>query len=511
MNIEEMALYRVNLARSDLIQSRRFYGVLVSHVEPVISRRFPTAATDGKRHYWNPEFVMRLSQNELLGVQAHECEHDARHHGTRRGSREPVEWNVSADYSINQDLIAEGFTLPKDALIDPRYAGMASEDIYRMRELDRQQPQPEQPDADEDEGDEQPGDEADTNPGQKPGEDEAQDGQDEAQDGSDGGEGDEPGDDGEASDGDPGDQQGSVGGTNENESSAKGDGNDGGEDAGDEAGGDGDGDAGEGKGEGEGQSSGPGEGDEGEGGSSSSSDPGGCGEVLDSVTDDGEAAVAEDDAKWERVVRQAASMAKAVGQLPGHVAREIERANNPPRDWRNELREFCEQGGLRIETWNRPNRRFIGRGLILPSTQKDGVSKAVFIIDTSGSCDAIALALVQNEAQAMLDDGIIDEVVAVYGDVRVTRVDEYRTGDDIEFDPKGGGGTDMGPLFRFVADEHDDATLIVCFTDLLFYTDCGPEPLAPVLFAVHGYPQRVRDLIARGAPWDAKAIDVGAH
>ena len=144
---------------------------------------------------------------------------------------------------------------------------------------------------------------------------------------------------------------------------------------------------------------------DGEEGQLGSGDAGGCGEVLDSEVGGGEAEVAEDDAKWDRVVRQAASMAKAVGQLPGHIAREIERANNPPRDWRDELREFAEQGALRIETWNRPNRRFIGRGLVLPSTQKDGVNKAAFMIDTSGSCDAIALACVQNEAQAMLDDG----------------------------------------------------------------------------------------------------------
>ena len=77
--IEQQALDRVQKARAELILTRRFYGVLVSNVEPVISRRFPTAATNGRQHYWNPEFVMSLTQAELLGVQAHESEHDARH------------------------------------------------------------------------------------------------------------------------------------------------------------------------------------------------------------------------------------------------------------------------------------------------------------------------------------------------------------------------------------------------------------------------------------------------
>jgi predicted metal-dependent peptidase len=78
------------------------------------------------------------------------------------------------------------------------------------------------------------------------------------------------------------------------------------------------------------------------------------------------------------------------------------------------------------------------------------------------------------------------------------------------FDPKGGGGTDMEPLFRHVAEHHDDASLILCFTDLEFYRSCGDEPHCPVLFAVHGYPQNVKRLMET-APWGARCIDVGAH
>ena len=491
--IEQQALDRVNKARAELILARRFYGVLVSNVTPGISRKFPTAATNGKQHLWNPEYVMKLTAAELLGVQAHESEHDARHHGTRRGSRDPVKWNEACDYAINPDLIKEGFTLPKKVLLDWKYEGLSAEDIYRSRELDearqqKQQPEPEPEDEQDDEPEDEQGDEPEQDDGSEPqdsGSDEQDDG-DEA--------GDEAGDeDGEAGGEDGEGEEGEEPGAGAGEGEGEGEGSGSGE--------------GEGEGEGEGSGTGAGQGD-GEPGESSG-DPGGCGEVLDSVAE-GEAGVAEDDAKWDRVVRQAVSMAKGVGQLPGYIAREIERANNPPREWRDELREFAEQGGLRIETWNRPNRRFSGRGFVLPSTQKDGVSKAAFLIDTSGSCDDIALACVQDEAQQLLDDGIIDEIVVVYGDTRVTRVDEYRTGDEIEFDPKGGGGTDMKPLFDFIAEEHDDCSLIVCFTDLEFYRPLGDEPDAPVLWAVHGYPQRVRQLMAK-TPWDARAIDVGAH
>ena len=252
-SIERAATERVLKARGELIMTRRFYGVLVSNVEPVLSRDFPTMATDGKRHFFNPEFVCSLSAQELLAVQAHESEHDARHHGTRREGRDPIKWNVACDYAINVDLVDEGFKLPQGALLDRQYKGMSAEDIYRSRELDAQKAPKPQPDNDN--GEDDAGTQGD-----------ADDQGDAVQNGSD------PGDENDAQ-------------------------------------------------------------------PATSGDPGQCGEVLDAAADTSTQA-AELDTKWERIVRQAASMARAVGQCPGHITREIERANNPVRDWRDELREF---------------------------------------------------------------------------------------------------------------------------------------------------------------------------
>ena len=362
MSIETEAMVRIEKARARLILERRFYGVLVSNVEPVISRRFPTAATNGRQHFWNPDFVATLNDEELLFVQAHESEHDARHHGTRRESRDAVEWNIAGDYSINIDLVAEKLgTPPKGALIDPKYKGWSSEEIYRARELDKKlpPPPPEAPEADEDETEDDL-ENADTNPGSKP--------QDEGDDSDDNEAGDEAGDECDAGDDAEGEDTGKGAGDDAEGDEGEAEGGDAEGEGGDaEAEGDGESDEeGEGKGKGTGKGDAGTEAEEGEGSEAQSSgDPGGCGEVLDASGDDANQ-TAEDDVNWDRIVRQAASMAKAVGQLPGHVTREIERANNPPRDWRDELREFCEQGALRIETWNRPNRRFVGQGLTLP-------------------------------------------------------------------------------------------------------------------------------------------------
>src|SRR5262249_7979791 len=157
------------------------------------------------------------------------------------------------------------------------------------------------------------------------------------------------------------------------------------------------------------------------------------------------------------------------------------------QDWRETLRAFFDGGATTTETWARPNRRFIGGGLYLPGRQRDGVNRCVFMIDTSGSVTYYpgALEAIKVETQAALDEGVIDEAVVLYGDTRVTRVDTYRNGDEIEFDPRGGGGTRMKPMFDYVASDVDDASLIVAFTDLEIESESmlGPEPACPVLWA----------------------------
>jgi hypothetical protein len=67
------------------------------------------------------------------------------------------------------------------------------------------------------------------------------------------------------------------------------------------------------------------------------------------------------------------------------------------------------------------------------------------------------------------------------------------------------------PLFQHVEEQVDDASLIVCFTDMEFHDlHTAPEPSCPVLFAATGYPDRVRQYLAN-APWGAPGIDVGEH
>ena len=500
-NLARVAAERIAKARAELILARTFYGVLVSQVTPVASDQFPTMATNGKQHFYSPAFIATLSPEELLAVIAHEIEHDARRHHTRRGGRDPVKWNEAADYVINPDLVDEGFKLPKGVLLDPRFKGMSAEDVYRTLEIERELEKQDKPEPDEDEGEPELPDESDEDEAQAETEAFATDGSDEfeAEQAKGQGEG--------------GDEAGDEAGDDEN-GDAPGDGQSEAEDAGkpgEGEAGDGEGDTeGEGPGQGTGDADGEADGEPGQGpAQKSSGDPGRMGEVLDAAED--VATLADEDAKWERVVRQAAMLAAKRGDAPGHVAREIERADHLPQNWRETLRAYFDGGATTSETWNRPNRRLIGSGIYLPGRQRDGINRVVFMVDTSGSMDKIALEAIRVEAEAALDENVIQELVVLYGDTRVTRVDTFNTGDELTFSPEGGGGTVLAPLFDYVRNNVDSPTLCVVFTD--GYIDdvaAHGEPPCEVLWAFTGYPQVVKQMIA-SAPWGAPAIDVGAH
>lgn len=74
---------------------------LIYPTEHVCTLNMPTAATDGKRFYWNPKFVIKQSRIGLRIICAHEAWHALYMHPTRRGSRLPRLWNIAVDYIVN--------------------------------------------------------------------------------------------------------------------------------------------------------------------------------------------------------------------------------------------------------------------------------------------------------------------------------------------------------------------------------------------------------------------------
>ena len=93
-------------ARIGLLLKEPFFGNLATRLTLVNADRWlPTAATDGRRFYYNTKFLQQLSPKQIEFLFGHEVLHVVYDHIGRRGDRDPQLSNIAADYCVNGDLI----------------------------------------------------------------------------------------------------------------------------------------------------------------------------------------------------------------------------------------------------------------------------------------------------------------------------------------------------------------------------------------------------------------------
>src|SRR5471032_1787988 len=149
MKVQSAIEGKLTRARTQLLLNQPFFGTLCLRLK-LVTGELPTMATDGRRIVYDPAFVEELTAAELEAVLAHEVLHCALGHHCRRGARDPRLWNEAADLAINPILIANGFSLPAGALIDPAFENLSAEEIYarlleRANDATNQQEDPKQP------------------------------------------------------------------------------------------------------------------------------------------------------------------------------------------------------------------------------------------------------------------------------------------------------------------------------------------------------------------------------
>lgn len=200
--------------------------------------------------------------------------------------------------------------------------------------------------------------------------------------------------------------------------------------------------------------------------------PGGIGNDVGPPVDDNGNAL--DDSQISQLEAQAkidaiqcAKAAKAVGKLPGSIERLVDQLVNVTTPWHSILERFMQSKIKDGYSWNRPNRRFIARGIYIPGTDyTPNMGPLVIAVDTSGSLNDDDIAVFNGHINRILDTCSPEIVHVVYCDTRVHGVDEY-TPDDfpVHIDAKGGGGTSFKPVFDWVDDNNIDPECVVYLTD----------------------------------------------
>lgn len=127
---------KLSKAKTSLILEHPFIGTVAMNMPFEFNDAVPTAATNGKRVLFNPQFVEGLSDEELKFLVAHECLHPMLEHNFRRKERSARRWNMAADYVINELLVVDKVgRMPALGLRDTNIynaGGGTSEGIYSI-------------------------------------------------------------------------------------------------------------------------------------------------------------------------------------------------------------------------------------------------------------------------------------------------------------------------------------------------------------------------------------------
>jgi len=169
----------------------------------------------------------------------------------------------------------------------------------------------------------------------------------------------------------------------------------------------------------------------------------------------------EIEAAIKQQVAQAVVVARQCGKMPGHIERLIMEVLHPKVPWQDLLREFMLQTAKDNENWSRRNRRITN--IYLPRRHSERMGEIIFIGDTSGSISNEDLNQVAAEVQAVADLMQPEKIRLMWADAEVAGEQEFECGEVLNFQPVGGGGTDMRvPLAK--AEEYE-AQVVVLITD----------------------------------------------
>jgi len=372
-------------ARVGLLLKASFFGNLATRLKLVNADEWcPTAATDGRNFYYNTRFIELLRPKEIEFLFGHEVLHCVYDHFGRRGDRDHMLFNVANDYAVNADLIdqkvGERITVV-GMLYEPKYRGVASEDIYddlmkNVKEVTLDQL--------------------------------AEMLLDEHLDGN-----------------GPG-------------------------------GGDGDGDEnGEGKGR-----------------------PKLSAEERAKIRDE-----------IKEAMLAAASATQDAGNIPAGVKRLIQDLTEPKMNWRELLRMQLESTIKSDFTWMRASRRGWHMDAVMPGMKNDEMIDIAVALDASGSISTEMLRDFLSEIQGIMDSFPAYKIHVVTFDTEAynpAQFDSDNLDNIVDYDVKGGGGTDFDCVFNYLKNEEIQPRRLIMFTDGYPFGSWGDEAYCDTTFILHG-------------------------
>jgi len=188
----------------------------------------------------------------------------------------------------------------------------------------------------------------------------------------------------------------------------------------------------------------------------------------------------------DEAIRQGALVA---GKTGSGGDRDMLELLQPQVDWREVLRDFVQTTcqGNDYSTWRRPNRRYIGAGVYMPSGISESIGEIVVAIDTSGSIGGRELSAFLSEIKSVADTVHPEAIRILYWDTKVCGDERYEVNEQDTIvnstKPKGGGGTDVRCVPQYIQDKQIKAQAVIVLTDGYLFGGWG-QWQHPVLWTV---------------------------
>ena len=217
----------------------------------------------------------------------------------------------------------------------------------------------------------------------------------------------------------------------------------------------------------------------------------GDGEPFDEIDFDGAQKMeTEEKSELKREINDAIRQGDIVAGKAGTGAnRAVQELLNPQVDWREVLREFIQNHchGSDYSTYRRANRRYLQRGEYRPSSVSEKIDMLCIAPDMSGSIGDDEIAVMLTECVSVFDAVHPDKVRILYWDTNVSADEEYTMDQLDDFakstKPKGGGGTDVVCVPKYMTDNNIKPQASIVITDGHLYAGWGTWD-HPVLWVI---------------------------
>jgi len=153
------------------------------------------------------------------------------------------------------------------------------------------------------------------------------------------------------------------------------------------------------------------------------------------------------------------------GEAPAYIERFFKLDYEGKIDWREELKSALDRYFRDDYTLLPPSKKLLSYGIYLPSSISQ-TFRLVIAVDSSGSIDENLLNEFLNEVNFLMSLVQNYKIELLICDDKIHSHRTFYSGDSLEVELKGGGGTDFRPVFEHVQCEFDDVKLLLYFTDL---------------------------------------------